>query len=178
MTCIVGIEYNNKVYMGGDRCSSNATIKMIYSSPKIFIKDKFLFGFAGSFRFSNILQHNVKFHKQKEKQSDQEYLYTISDVIRETLKDHEIETTEELNSNVALIGYKGKLYELQTDFAIIHNMHNYNAIGTGSEIALGSLFTTDQILKSDPEERINIALKAATTFCVGVSGPFDQLKLK
>jgi 20S proteasome alpha/beta subunit len=59
MTCIVGVEYNNKVYMGSDSCGSNDFAKISIDAPKIFLSGDVLIGYAGfvsNSRYSPIRQ--------------------------------------------------------------------------------------------------------------------------
>ena len=67
---------------------------------------------------------------------------------------------------------------MDSDFQIGIPVDNYASIGCGSDLALGSLHTTDSLLgvgefkKLTPELRIKLALTAASTFSTGVLPPF------
>ena len=75
-----------------------------------------------------------------------------------------------------LIGYEGRLFYLMEDYQIAEVRHGYNACGCGDFFALGSLYSTEGILK--PKERILIALGAAQEFSAGVGKPFTIVKLE
>jgi len=176
MTCVVGLEHHGRVFMGGDRCSSNDVTKTKTAKPKIFKKGPFLIGFSGSFRYADIIQYNVEFPKKSKKMSEEEYLFTvIVEQIRETLSDKGMNLDEDKFTDNALIAYKGKLYELQCDLSLVRNVHGFNAIGNGKEVALGSFYSTIHL---PPEERVEMALRAAAEFSQGVSEPFDILVSK
>lgn len=182
MTCIVGIEHKGYVYMGGDRCSSNESIKVSVDRSKVFINKDVIIGFTDSFRFGDILQYHYFPAKRPKKFSDDEYLYLILvEQLRELLKEKGYTTVSENNESGGncLIGYKGKLYEVQHDFSLNRTVHGFNAIGSGTDVALGSLYTTSLITPTmDPEQQLLTALTAAEEFCPGVRRPFDILKVK
>ena len=74
-----------------------------------------------------------------------------------------------------LLGYKGKLYSIDSDFQVGIPSLQYDAIGCGAELVLGSLHTTAKF-NLDPQERIELSLEAASTFNAGVQGPYVVLK--
>lgn len=175
MTCIVGLEHGGKVYMGGDRCCSTETFKTSVSRPKVFKAQKLLIGFAGSFRFRDLLEYHLKLPKQSKKMSDEKYMITVVlEEIRELMLEKNPSEDHESDSN-CLLGYNGKLYELQVDYSLIETSCGYNAVGLGREYALGSLYSNEG---QDPELRILTALQASAEFCPGVAGPFDIIKQK
>lgn len=178
MTCIVGIEYNGKVFLGGDRCSSNEHIKTIVDRPKVFHNGPILVGYTDSFRIGDLLQYHLSPAKRPKILSDEEYVYMVLvEQIRELMKDKGFSMVSE-NAETGgncLIGYKGKLYELQSDFSLNRTLSGYNAIGSGADYALGSLFATSDL---SPEDRIFTALSAAANFSPGVSPPFDIIESK
>ena len=74
-----------------------------------------------------------------------------------------------------LVGYKGVLYSIDSDFQVGISLDQYDAVGCGASLALGSLYSTKSL---DPITRINTALQAAEKFNAGVRGPFVICKEK
>lgn len=74
-----------------------------------------------------------------------------------------------------LVGYNKNLYHIGADFQVGIPANGYDAVGCGSELALGSLHST-QLLKLKPEQRVKMALEAAAHFSGGVEPPFVTLK--
>lgn len=74
-----------------------------------------------------------------------------------------------------LVGYKGKLYNLEADYQVGVPKASFDAVGCGSDLALGAMFATEGL---PPEQRINAALAAASTFSAGVAPPFTILRLE
>ena len=70
-----------------------------------------------------------------------------------------------------LIGYHNRLFEFDDDLQLGENLNGIEAIGSGSDIALGSMFTS----KGEPQTRIIKALEAATFYSAAVARPFTVL---
>lgn len=181
MTCIVGLEYDGKVHLGGDRLRGSSDHKAIMDQPKVFLKDNTMaFGYTTSFRFGNLLQHSLTIPRRTEGDSDEAWLYVdFVGAVRACLKEGGYTTVESSveQGGICLFGYKGKLYHLQSDFSIIRSGYGYDAVGSGMMPALGSLHTSAELNVINPRNRLLCALKAATTFIPTVSEPYDFIEL-
>lgn len=182
MTCIVGIEVEGKVLMGSDGCASSSYNKFQYDEPKLFIKKNILFGYTTSFRFADIIQYHVEIPARprtlKSAETDKEYLVSVVvPEIRKKLKDHGFAEAKNGRDSggTALIGYKDKLYTLQDDFSIVRNKSGYDACGSGTYFAMGSLYTTANLKAVPFETRVEMALRAAAEHGVGVTPPFHYM---
>lgn len=179
MTCIVSIVKDGVVYMGGDSAGVSGLSITIRADEKVFHNNQFIIGFTSSFRMGQLLRYKFIPPKQKLKQSDMEYMVTdFVDSLRKTFKDNGFGKIQDSSDNVGgnfLIGYKSKLYNLQSDFQVGVPSLTYDAVGCGANIALGSLYSSKD---KDPIERINLALEAAATFNAGVVAPFHIVKLE
>ena len=58
MTCIVGLSHQGKVFMGGDAAAADDNIVSARKEPKVFIKNGYLIGYSGSFRFGKVVQYS------------------------------------------------------------------------------------------------------------------------
>ena len=180
MTCIVALRHNKKIYVGGDRCGASTTTKTVMANSKVFkLDNRFVVGYTSSFRYGQLLQFHVKCPKQKPKQTDMEFMVnTFVDTLRTMLKQHGY---LRINSNreeigTCIVAYKGNMYEIQDDLAVLQHAFEYVCVGSGTYHAEGSLFTREGLIE-DPKQRIIMSLQAASTFCPGVSGPYDIIKL-
>ncbi len=177
MTCIVGLEYEGKVYIGGDSCSSNGDRYITSSEDKIFFvetrDDKFLIGGAGTSRGKDILTYNFNPTRANKDDSDDKFMRTIVvDAAKDAFKNcgHESASQGHQRSyNNFLIAYKGHLYKMGSDYAIINYHNTYAVIGSGQEVALGSLWTSRDW--KDPKKRIMTALEAAEAVISSVRSP-------
>ena len=169
MSCIVGLVDKKKVYLGCDGIASteDGDTHPVHAI-KIFKRGSYLFGFAGSIRTGQIIQRaSYKLPKT---------IWGWPDVIREQITEKGAmvrgEGQVQIQMSNFLIANKGKLYELLSDFQINEvNEEGYAAIGAGSTIALGSLFTSKG-LDFTPEQRIYLALNASTEFVASCGPPY------
>ena len=178
MTCIVGIVQDGRIYMGGDNQGSDGSNKTSLKNRKVFQNGPFLIGYTSSYRMGQLLQYSFYPPAIKENQDVLDYMTTdFVNSVRECLRSGGYATNdkgEERGGNF-LVGYKGRLFEIQNDFSVMESSHAFNSVGCGYPYALGSLITSDD---QTPKDRIINALKAAEVFSVGVGKEFDVLELK
>jgi ATP-dependent protease HslVU (ClpYQ) peptidase subunit len=70
-----------------------------------------------------------------------------------------------------LIGYKGKLFEIMSDFQMSEVSGTFTAVGSGTAYAMGALYVM-QKTSATPENKIIKALEAASCFVTTVGPPF------
>ena len=185
MTCIVGLVDDDKVWIGGDSAAvSNGNISQV-AHPKVFLldvaEDRFLVGYTTSFRMGQILQYwlpkSKALHRPKE-MADMEFMVTV---FAEELRDHfnrfgfgTIKDNKE-SGGCFLIGYRGHLYRIESDYQVNENAIGYDAVGSGENFALGAMWATSS--SHSAENRIKIALDAAARFSGSVVAPFTILNL-
>jgi hypothetical protein len=176
MTCVVSIVENNTVYMGGDSAGIAGLSITIRSDEKVFINGPFIIGITGSFRMSDLLRYKLDPPKQTVHRDDRAYLVTdFVDSLRKCFSVNGFGDKDATVGGTFLLGYKGKLYSVQKDYQVGLPSTQYDAVGCGSDLALGSLHSTAK-MNLKPEQRITMALEAASTFSAGVAPPFLILK--
>jgi len=182
MTCIVGIEQpGGRVTLGADSAGSrNGTVIRI-ATPKVFETHGIGFAMTGSYRFINILQNGFRPPKRAKGMGHNAYMVSLANALRACLaesgairKDDDAERTDHA---AALIAYRGRLYEMGSDFSLIHTAEGYMAHGSGQEVALGSLHTTAQLGLS-ARRRAELALAAAAEYVWSVKGPFNVIEVE
>lgn len=181
MTCIAAfINKNKTIIMGADSAGTGGWSRTLRKDPKVFIKNKMIFGFCGSFRMGQLLQFQLKVPDQPKKMDDFEYMVReFVEALRKCLKDggySKISDNEE-EGGTFLVGYKGRLYRIDADFQVAESLDGYEALGSGEDLALGSLHTTNS-LPMNSRRRIRLALEAAAYFNVACAAPFVILELK
>ena len=67
-----------------------------------------------------------------------------------------------------LVGYRGNLYLIGSDYQVGRPSPGYDAVGCGGDVALGALFASS----GPPSKRVKTALRAAASHNAGVRGPF------
>lgn len=184
MTCVVGLVKDGVVYIGADSLGSNNLSKTVRNDKKVFkMKDtnKGVIGFAGSYRIGQLLMYSTGLIDSRDEPNiDHEYLVTktipkVSNILNQG--GCEINNSGEKEGGVFLLGYNDKLYGVYSDYQVSESSYSYNAIGSGSLHAMGSLFSTEG-LNMTPQERIVKALQSAQEFARGVQAPFYILNTK
>jgi len=174
VTCIVAIEENNKVIMGGDRLGSNGHTGAPVSESKVFRKGPLLIGYTSSFRMGQLLQHALEVPVlPAETDLDKWVAIDLMRAIRKAYKDNgwDKERDGEAQGGSFLVAIGGRCYEIQGDYSYLRNSNGEYAIGSGVHYALGSLRSTRGKMTS--RKRILESLETAAEYVVSVSGPFD-----
>lgn len=182
MTCIVGIGDGKNVWIGGDSAGTNGWLdQTVRSDVKVFTNGPMVFGFTSSYRMGQLLRYSltVPKHYAEDETDDMAYLVTkFVDALRKCLKDGGWGLTDNHHDNGAevggtfLLGYRGQVYSIQSDFQVAWPTDNIAACGCGENYALGSLHSTT----GKPKQRIQQALDAASRFSAGVAGPYTIVK--
>jgi hypothetical protein len=180
MTCIVGLVHNGVTYIGADSLGSTPYTKAVRKDRKVFRlknSDKVIIGATHSFRMTQLLMYSDELIDERDIKDDlinHEYMVTkfIPNVIDLFEKNgfSRIDQNEKVGGRF-LVGYKDKLYSIDSDFQVGESLCKYDALGSGSDFALGSLHSTEGYIES-PIVRIHMALQAATQFAIGVEPPF------
>lgn len=176
MTCIVAVEYRGKVHMGGDAAGSNGQTIAIMTEPKVFRRGRFVIGYTTSFRMGQLLQHTLKAPPLSAEWADNLPGFMVTKFIpavRKCLSDggYLKRSDEVIKGGTFLVGVKGELYVVESDMQVGRVADGYYAVGSGSELALGSMHTT-RLDDLTPQARLLAALSAAEHHATGVAGPF------
>ena len=176
MTCIVAEVKDGVVHMAGDKCGSNGYTKIMVDKPKVFINGDFIIGYTTSFRMGQLLEFTWNPPEKLPSQGEDSFIYkTVVDSIKSMLKQDGFATDTQGGS--FLFGYKGKLYEMQDDYAIF-NIEKYSAVGCGEQEAKAVLYTLNQINhECSMEDRLSLAIKASSLTKAGVTAEYNYLSL-
>lgn len=190
MTCIVGfVEPSGRVVVGGDSAGVAGLDIRVRADEKVFRRGPFLLGFTTSFRMGQLLRYSLQVPDQGE-ESDYEYLVTrFVDAVRKCLKDggYATKTSDQEAGGTFLLGYRGRLYTVDSDYQVAAHHDPYTAVGCGADFALGALavlrpkkeFATDlgPVFDIPGEVPVKKALEVAEKFSAGVRGPFTILAM-
>lgn len=177
MTAIAAIVENDHVWMGGDSAGVAGLSLSLRSDPKVFRNGEFLLGYTSSFRMGQLLEYHFSPSVPHEGEVGMAYMVrTFVPAIRELFKSHGYLQTDKGREEAGqfLVGWRGELYSIDIDFQVGRQQMPFFACGCGAELVLGSLYSTAEY-EIDPAERIDLALRAAEAFSVGVRGPFTIL---
>lgn len=182
MTCIVGIEDGGVVYMGGDSALTDADSGSlrVLNDPKVFLKNGLAIGCCASTRVLQLLQHSFDPPSPEKGVDDLTYLVTsFMDAFRAIQKkkgtmrkDGDVET----HDSQVLLGFRGRLYCIEEDFQVYRTSDRWASVGSGSDLALGSMYSTAH-MGMKPRDRIRLALNAAEAYNSQVRRPFHIIRL-
>jgi ATP-dependent protease HslVU (ClpYQ) peptidase subunit len=173
MTCIVGLVDEGNVYIGGDSAGVNGNWDLIVrSDPKVFRTGPFLMGFTSSFRMGQLLRYAFV-PPPHPPEIDLYHYMTVEfiNAVRDCLKSGgwaKKEGEKEVGG-IFLVGYRGHLFHIESDYQVGEAMDGYMAVGSGDEVARGALYATQKL---PPMVRLRLALEAAERWNAGVRGPF------
>ena len=179
MTCIVGYIADDGIYMGADSAGTDSALNQrTRIDNKVFLMDDFVIGFTSSFRMGQLLQYQFEPPEYIEQIYGDIFGYMCTgfiDSLRACFINGGYAQNDkgEESGGVFLVGYKGRLFEIESDYQVAEVTDRYNAVGCGANYALCSLYTND----GTPEEIVLTALECAEYFSAGVRGPFTILKL-
>jgi ATP-dependent protease HslVU (ClpYQ) peptidase subunit len=178
MTLVVGVAENGKVLIGADSANSwgNDTARsQVCRNSKVFRVGNLLIGSAGSGRVQNVLRY-VSFPKHPRGMTNFEYVaHLAAEAVRKAMIEagavdrHEGNAEEMTGNSSVLIGYRGGLYRMDSDFSVDEAADDFDAVGTGSPYALTVLEVTGE---KPAAERLRLALKATEKNCWSVRRPF------
>lgn len=191
MTCIVAVVKDGKVWMGGDRFTTDGDWgRFIDGSPKIaaipaFGGLEFLVGCAGDGRCCDVvlntnllrdylLDFSIIPNFENPERNVREILV---EAIRSALKDRGAMMKDDDGQDkgcTVLVGHMGRLFVIHENFAVSVITEDHVAIGAAKEYALGALETTCHTGNAwHPRNRLAVALEVAQKYNITVSEPFD-----
>lgn len=179
MTCIVGMEFGDKVFIGGDIQGTGQNNKVVHTQPKVFNKRGVLFGYTTSYRFGQLLEHGLHDPVIPLNNDEEVYRWLITTLvpdIRRVLRENGYD-----KGGTCLIGVRGQLWQLQDDFSVLRSVNGFDACGSGYEYAMGSMYTMASIAPPPDEASVVKLLKRAVlaagthspsvgTDCIVISG--------
>jgi ATP-dependent protease HslVU (ClpYQ) peptidase subunit len=177
MTCIVGLVEKGTVHIGGDSASVSGWTSRVTRLPKVFRRGPFLIGYTTSFRMGQLLQHSLVVPLQKDTDDMRFMVTSFVECVRQLLKEKgvaKIESNAESGGQF-LVGYRKRLYSVQSDFQVNEMADGFDAVGSGCEYALGSLAATKGM---KPVLRLKQALAVSAHFNMAVSPPYFVRSLR
>lgn len=176
MTCIVAVRDRGTVYIGGDSAGVGGWDLTVRKDPKVFTlstdHDEYALGFTSSFRMGQLLAHSFTPPRCARGRDAWEYMATdFVNAVRDCLRDggYARVSDNEETGGTFLVGFRGRLFQIESDFQVAESRDPFMAVGCGGAYALGAFYATKG---EDPAARCLTALKAAERHSGGVRGPF------
>lgn len=175
MTCIVGLEHEGKVYIGGDSLGVSGYNIRERLDEKVFKNGKFIMGFTSSFRMGQLLRYELEPPKLKKGQDVMQFMVKdFVGAVRDCLKvgGYSTISSNEESAGTFLVGFQGCLFCVENDYQVARLSDGEYSVGCGEQYAMGSLYSTSGV---GPVRRITEALNAASKYSGGVGGKYTIL---
>lgn len=173
MTCIVGIvTKKGKVLIGADSAGVAGLNLTVRKDRKVFRVGEFVIGGTSSFRMLQLLNYSFTPPPIPDGADLHKYMCTLFvTALRTCFKEGGyLETDKGVEAGgVFLVGIRGRLFEIESDFQVGENEPNFAAVGCGAAYALGNMYLN---CKRKEEDTLRSALYAAAYFSAGVCEPF------
>jgi ATP-dependent protease HslVU (ClpYQ) peptidase subunit len=186
-TCIVALVDKGKIIIGGDSAGTNSFSlrSTIRKDKKVFMrqkgKDKWVFGFTTSYRMGQLVQYVLDLPVYDESMDLHQFMVTkFVPALRTCFQGGGFENKKEerVSGGSFIVGFKGTLFVIQSDYQVAIASEPYTAVGCGESIALGALSAlTATNSKLTPEKKLRIALEAAEQYSAGVRAPFHFVSI-
>lgn len=176
MTCIVGVVDGGKVVIAADSLGSNNSCKVERKDSKLFKNGEFIVGCTGSFRMIQVLQYSVSFPKIYDKDL-MEYMCTdFVDTVRSVFKEKGYTPSSDDGDTGGdfLVGIRGRLFHIQSDFQVEETCNDFNACGSGVYYALGALEANKSYVDNCVDRAVN-AISVASKFNPFVGGEIKTI---
>lgn len=168
MTALFAFAHAGGVTIASDSRVSDEAVHWDEPEPKYWVHDRLVVGAAGGARATVIAQAIPPLRAQRASESDVVYLTTVAgEAIRQALR----ATDTPAPDFAALLVWRGRVFVLDTDFAVSAPSRGYAAVGSAEHVALGALgysFRRDPDLP--PRDRALEVLALCGEMCAGVGG--------
>jgi ATP-dependent protease HslVU (ClpYQ) peptidase subunit len=166
------------VFLGGDSSAISEYDMLTIRTPKVIRKGEYVFGFAGHFRFAQIVEHAFKPPVYKGGDVFSFMSRQFMSRLQKCVAKAEFARNREgrMEGGLALIGFRGRLFCMQTEYELIEPKDGMFSIGCGFPYALGAMDAL-AIAEKNVERRVLLALQSTERYCSGVRSPFHIVKL-
>lgn len=182
MTCIIGVidKEDNSVWIGGDSLGSNGHTKSVELQPKVFRRresEDVAIGSTSSFRHIDLLRYGGDLFSEVTHPDHESIVMDVIPKMTALFNEGIGDDGSGVKGANLIIGIGNKLYEVQDDYSVLEPAMGFCSVGSGEEVAMGSLITTSK-LDIPTSKRIALALEAAEKYCYSVQRPFTIINTK
>jgi ATP-dependent protease HslVU (ClpYQ) peptidase subunit len=179
LTCIAAVTDGKTVWMGGDSAGIGGWELTVRADPKVFRVGELAIGITDSFRMGNLLRFRLAVPAIPDDGDLFEWASTaFIDAVRDCLKagGHAERDKEREAGGTFLVGVRGRLFQVNTDYQVGEAADGYDAVGCGHAYAKGAMHALGPLsVTLSPTEKVRRALEAAERHSAGVRGPFTIL---
>lgn len=170
MTVCIAIAEKGRVYMGADSLVAGGYVTFRRALPKIFQNHDYMIGVAGTARIAEIMRYSELPIPSGNIDSFMNTVFpeavrAIMGALGRLDREDGVETID----SKMLVGVRGTIWTSDGHFSFSRPEPAEYSIGTGDEIAMGSLFSTRG---QKPIKRISTALRAAAFYGQNIGPPY------
>ncbi len=176
MSVAVGLVEDGKVWIGTDSALADASSCTPHLNTKLFKKGEVLIGMTGCARSFDVIAHMFRAPAHTAHMSVDRYMRAafVPELRQSTI---DLKYSEDHKEGVnghdfrVLVGYQGRLFQINGWFAVLETSYGFDSIGSGSLFSLGVLH---DLRNSDwgASNQIRRAMEAAEFFDPYVKRPF------
>ena len=181
MTVVVAVVSDDgEIIFGADSAATDTSgFLAIRADAKVFKKEGYTIGFCGSYRFGQLVKHEMRLPRIPSGDYDDAERFMVREFVprlRKLLSKNGLMNTTGVDKiedgSSLLVGFNGFLFVIADDFQVEVTQDDYAAIGSGAEIALGSLHADKTSGHLTAVDAVQNALDASERYCSNVRGPF------
>ena len=182
MTVIVAVVSDDgEIIFGADSAATDDSGTLaLRADGKLFTKSGYTIGFCGSYRVGQLVKHEMHLPSPSYCMTyDEAERFMVREFVprlRKLLSKNGCMNTSGVNkiedSSSLLVGFDGYLFVIADDFQVEVTHDDYAAIGSGAQIALGSLHADKTAGHLSAYDAVQNALAASERYCAHVRSPF------
>jgi ATP-dependent protease HslVU (ClpYQ) peptidase subunit len=183
MTCIAGAIKGTEVWIGADAVTvQGSSAARVSTQAKVFQVGEFLIGSAGTLRIQQIIRYMFTppvIETDLVTYMVKEFVPSLRTIIQSNGGEFKDPNGNSILDGAYLIGVRGRLFEVDSSYAVFEAKANYAAIGCADQEALSAMFTATSLMAGDitPKQIVERGLLAAVEFDTSIRQPFTILKL-
>lgn len=177
MTCVVGLETKQGVWLGTDSFLGTEGGRSLHDRPKWFRKGPLVFAWAGDARAAQVVEYALTLPSaavRKKSPDPLPYLVAVASRLRLDLREAGANLRAPGSADGAgttfLVAYEKRLYYLQEDYSVVRPREGFAAVGAGEPYGLAALAALHPLL--GPREAVLGALQVAGRLSNHVAPPY------
>ena len=183
MTCIIAFrDYNDNVWLAGDKMSSNGMSHQLVKDPKAFQVGDFYFGYTDSFYMGQLLKYTFVPPERPEGITDEQYLFVnvrlaLTDLFDQNefgIRDRGTLECPEPSFGEFIMVYKGRIFLVQANMSFLE--YDVATCGSGYQVAQGALTALVESTILSAPEMLTKTMDIVSRTCVGVSKELDIIQ--
>jgi ATP-dependent protease HslVU (ClpYQ) peptidase subunit len=189
MTCVAAVVHDGHVYMAADSAADYGGTVVMLGVPKVVRRGEFVLGFSGSVRVAGLVRNTFEPPPVPPGADLAAYMAgAFCDALYRLVDAHSAfevdkETGRKCLGGALLVGVRGRIFMADEQFGCPPVAGSYFAIGSGADLALGTLYAqvesrVDGHRSCQPIPALLTAVKAAIRFSSTCGGDIHNVSTR